>query len=797
MDEATTTIALLGQLRADQHERWKRGDRRPAERYFAEHHELQSNERLLVDLIYSEFCLREELGENPEPGEYLERFPQFAGELRSQFEIHEEIEADRRRLVADIDSSEKDVPALSETSHPKLTQTLVVRTGSPRADAPVAPADSLANGMGQFGDYEILAEISRGGMGVVYRAWQIPLKREVAIKVILSGRLASEHEVKRFYAEAEAAATLDHPNIVRIFQVGQHEGRHFFSMAYVDGPSLSDKLAEGAWAPHDAAGLVQQIADAVQYAHARGVVHRDLKPQNVLLTKDGQPHVTDFGLAKRLEGSSDLTSSGEILGTPSYMPPEQALGKTREIGPLSDVYSLGAILYSLLTAHPPFSAADPISILRKVIETQASSPRELNPRVDHDLETITLKCLQKDANHRYSSAGELADDLGRYLRGEPINARPVGTLEQAWRWCRRTPLVASLLALVALALVGGTVISTWFAVQANREAARAELNATQAQSNANEGYRLIQGLTESLKILANPALEKSPEFLAARSAAVSVGVEAYRGSMKLDDPAQHVEEDANTWIHIGLLETIDQKHKLAREAYEQAVRVASIRARESDDSGTWGNAGQAYLHLGMELWEQGQRGDAADSLSQARSAFEKAVRKVVPGSDGERSIYQGASWFHAFCPDPRIRDIPFGLRCAKKAMELSSRVDEETNIRGGFRPTFTLALSTYRSITAAVTETQSAERRVDTADQRLREVRDSMERVTSQSPAAALVATRDPYWWFLRSMVEARLGNQETARALYAKAEQCWKENRFADFELHFLNDEAKSLLKQ
>ena len=506
MDD-TSTIGLLGQLRADQHERWKRGDRRPVDQYLVEHSELQSNERLLVDLIYSEFCLREELGENPEAKEYLERFPQFVGELRSQFEFHKEIDADHRRLVAA--SSQNDVPGSLEFQ-PKQTQTHVDRTGSRDVGGSFAPGDQLAKGMGRFGDYEILSEISRGGMGVVYRAWQTSLKRDVAIKVILAGRLASEHDVKRFCAEAEAAATLDHPNIVRIHQVGQCEGRHFYSMALVDGPSLAEKLDQGAWAPRDAALLVQRIAEAVQYAHARGVIHRDLKPQNVLLTKDGQPHVTDFGLAKRLEGSSDLTSSGEILGTPSYMPPEQALGKTREIGPLSDVYSLGAILYTLLTAHPPFSGGDPISVLRKVVDTQAGSPRELNPRVDPDLETITLKCLQKDPNHRYSSAGELADDLGRYLRGEPIDARP---------WARWSKLGAGVGGRRWSPLCSRSSRWRWWAGRLSRPGSpsrrivkRHVRNSMplKAQSNANEGYRLIQGLTESLKILANPAWKNLP-----------------------------------------------------------------------------------------------------------------------------------------------------------------------------------------------------------------------------------------------------------------------------------------------
>jgi WD40 repeat protein len=314
----------------------------------------------------------------------------------------------------------------------------------------------------KFGDYELLEEIARGGMGVVYRARQLRLNRIVALKMILAGNLASATDVERFYSEARAAGDLQHPNIVVIHEVGQHDGQHFFSMDYVDGRSLADKLVEGTWPPREAARLVRQIARAIHYAHTRGIIHRDLKPRNVLLTAEGQPRITDFGLAKRLHGTSGLTASGQILGTPSFMSPEQAQGKVRGVGPRSDVYSLGAILYWLLTGRPPFSGRDAIEVLKRVIEREPTSPRRLNRQLDKDLETITLKCLQKDPAERYSSARELAEDLNRFLKHEPIGARPVWRTEKLWRWCRRKPLVASLMAaiglLVVLLLVTGSVV---------------------------------------------------------------------------------------------------------------------------------------------------------------------------------------------------------------------------------------------------------------------------------------------------------------------------------------------------
>jgi serine/threonine protein kinase len=280
----------------------------------------------------------------------------------------------------------------------------------------------------QFGEYELLKEIARGGMGVVYLARQRGLKRLVALKMILSGTLASVEAVVRFQNEAEAAAQLDHPNIVPIYEVGERDGQHFFSMGYVDGPSLSSLLRDGPLEPRKAAELMIHIAEAVEYAHTKGVIHRDLKPANVLLDKQGQPRVTDFGLAKRIDGEQGLTASGQIMGTPNYMPPEQATGKTAKVSPASDVYSLGAILFELLVGRPPFQAATVMDTLQQVIHQEPVRPSLLNGMIHRDLETLCLKCLDKDPANRYSTAAELRDDLRRFLVGDPILARPVSTL---------------------------------------------------------------------------------------------------------------------------------------------------------------------------------------------------------------------------------------------------------------------------------------------------------------------------------------------------------------------------------
>lgn len=306
-----------------------------------------------------------------------------------------------------------------------------------------------------FGDYELLKEIARGGMGVVYKARQTKLNRIVALKMILAGQLASPKDVQRFYIEAEAAASLEHPGIVPIYEVGQHEDQHFFSMSFIEGESLDARVKEGPMLPREAAAITQQISEAIAYAHAQGVIHRDLKPANILIDASGDPKVTDFGLARRVAGDSGLTATGAVLGTPSYMSPEQASGRQSDVGPHSDVYSLGAILYELLTGRPPFCAASAVATLRQVTDNPPIAPHKLNDDVPQDLETICLKCLEKSPHVRYHSASELAEELGRFLDHEPIQARPASPVRKLETWLRRRPwAITATTSLVILLLVG-------------------------------------------------------------------------------------------------------------------------------------------------------------------------------------------------------------------------------------------------------------------------------------------------------------------------------------------------------
>ena len=428
--EATELVAVL---LIDQRERWQVGERIPTESYLRRFPRLQANAEAVVELAYGEFLLREERGERPALAEYLWRFPEHEARLRQQVELHSALRGS---------SAAFETPSVASAA-----QTTRQHTQVARGDIPSLPG------------YEVQRELGRGGMGIVYLARQVHLNRTVALKMIRAGGLADAEERARFLAEAEAIAAVKHPGIVQVFDFGTHNDLPFFSLEFCAGGSLADRLVDHPLPPREAAQLVEQVARAVQAAHDKGIVHRDLKPANVLLGEDGQPRVVDFGLARRVESGPGMTATGSVVGTPSYMAPEQAQGR-KDLGPAADVYSLGAILYDCLTGRPPFKAANVYDTLLQVVSEEPVPPRQLNPKVPIDLETICLKCLHKGPAARYPTAAELADDLGRWLAGKPIAARQAGRVERAVKWARRRPTAATLLGVSVLAALGLAVLSS-------------------------------------------------------------------------------------------------------------------------------------------------------------------------------------------------------------------------------------------------------------------------------------------------------------------------------------------------
>jgi serine/threonine protein kinase len=348
-----------------------------------------------------------------------------------------------------------------------LLQKPAAASGAYCPEAPTLPGQAALPS--DLEGYEMLREVGRGGMGIVYEARDLRLNRVVALKMVLARSHARPEDLVRFLAEAEAVAQLQHPHIVQVFETGQHCGQPYFTMEFVAGGSLSACLNGAPLPPSQVAPLLEPLARAVHYAHQMGIVHRDLKPANILLAGNviggvlkeegtpsaafpagSAPKVTDFGLAKRVESGASLTQAGVILGTPSYMAPEQARGRAAEVGPRSDTWALGAILYECLTGRPPFQGPTPTDTILQVIHKEPMPPRRLQPGVPRDLETICLKCLNKEPSQRYASAEALADDLRRFQAGKPVHARPLGLPRRGWRWCRRNPVVAGLAALTAL-----------------------------------------------------------------------------------------------------------------------------------------------------------------------------------------------------------------------------------------------------------------------------------------------------------------------------------------------------------
>ena len=490
--------------------------------------------------------------------------------------------------------------------------------------------------------YDILGVLGRGGMGVVYKARQRGLNRLTALKMILAANHASFDDRVRFQAEAEAVAKLHHPNIVQIYEVGASEGHPFFSLEYVDGGTLSGQIENKSLTPRKAAELTEQLARAVGYAHQQGILHRDLKPGNILLAKDGTPKITDFGLAKQMGAdASNQTGDGSILGTPNYMAPEQAEGRISELGPGVDIYALGALFYHLLTGRPPFVGQSVLDTLQQVRNNDPVPPSKLQPGVARDLETIALKCLQKDVRKRYATARELAEDLGRFLRNEPIRARPVGLAERSWKWARRRPAVASLLATLLVVVIGGFfgMLGLWVRAEGLRSIAESnELEAKGAKRIADEATdAATRRLDESTRTLYASQMKLAQE----------AWHEAKLGRLRELLDRQRPENNRGfdlrgfEWHYLDNLYRMD---KLALKGHAQLVRAVAFRPPHAKELASASGDGSVVL------WNP-------DAVGPQRFRFLKSHRAPVRaiafspkgdllasgGEDGAIHIYDAAS----------------------------------------------------------------------------------------------------------------------------------------------------------
>lgn len=547
----------------------------------------------------------------------------------------------------------------------------------PTAGAARAPAR-------RFGNYDLVDTIAKGGMGIVYKAKHIKLNRIVALKMILSGKFADDFEVQRFYLEAEAAAKLRHPNIVGIHDIGECEGQHYFSMDYIEGKSLADLLKDQALAPKHAAQLLQTIASAMHYAHTEGVVHRDLKPSNVLLDAAGAPLITDFGLAKQVQGGggqSQMTMAGTVVGTPSYMPPEQAAGRIEQVNIRSDVYSLGAILYELLSGRPPFRGAGVMETLKQVLENEPVALRVLSPAIPRDLETICHKCLQKEPEKRYATAKELADELGRFLRGEPILAQPISPLARGWRWCKRNPVVATTSAAALLGLVLALGATTVGYIQVSAALAESEVSRRQAMAAVDDLFTQVSentllnkpGLQPLRKELLGRALSYYQRFLEQRkgdprvqdelaSAHFRIGliteaIESTDQALPLYETARSMQEKlvqatpnqparleayGSTLNALGTALATKKQHEEAQKIYATAAEVRTkLTKLEPSNSEYQRLLANTYMNFGVSLRGSGDRAGARQQFVRAQEIRQAALKRDPDNSKLHRDLGKG------------------------------------------------------------------------------------------------------------------------------------------------------------
>jgi serine/threonine-protein kinase len=564
--------------------------------------------------------------------------------------------------------------------------------------------------------YEIVGELGRGGMGVVYKARQKGLNRWVALKMVLAGAYADERQLARFRTEAEAIARLQHPNIVQVYEIGEHDGLPYFSLELIEGGSLDHKVHSQPQPPREAARMIESLARAVHYAHQRDIVHRDLKPANVLLTRDGVPKVTDFGLAKRLEDNSGQTRTGTLMGTPSYMAPEQARGDVRKVGPLADVYALGAMLYELLTGRPPFLAESAMDTVCQVTTRDPVPPTRLESGVPRDLETICLKCLEKEPPKRYPSALALAEDLANFLAAEPIRARPVSQLGQLLRWARRNPKLAGLLGMIGVLLVTVALVSFLSYLRIRKEKAETERQAALALDTA---YNVAAKLDEKLRdkagmgalrqellglVLKNLGeVYRSPGNLAKadRTTGVAVqrigtfyeemgqskeAIQSYQQALKIFERliAQHSDEDRN---RLNAAVCYDNLGEMGREVepdpavlfdyYRKALELREALVKEAQAQGavpaeSWQLLSVSSVKLGTLCLVMGDSAQAADH---AREAVEQANRAAAaaPGDHHARRIICSNALFLLGRASAHTGAIP----AARRALEECRRLREE------------------------------------------------------------------------------------------------------------------------
>ncbi len=617
--DALPTSELLERLCDDQVMRWNAGQRIPAEAYFERHPRLRDDSESAFELVYGEFLVREQQGDAPAPAEFCWRFPQFVERLARQLELHGVLNSE--------DSALDDQPVPAQRADEPVTvdspETFRVRS--------VAPG------------FKILGELGRGGMGSVYKAWQESLKRVVALKVIRADAYADAGAAARFHAEAEAAARLQHPNIVQVFEVGEHGGFGYLVLEYVAGQGLDRKLSGSLQDPRESARLIEILARGIHFAHQRGIIHRDLKPANVLLTEDDVPKITDFGLAKLMERDEGLTQVGDLLGTPSYMAPEQVRGRSDQVTPATDVYALGAILYEMLTGRPPFKGTTPLSTLEQVSTQEPLNPSRIQRHLPRDLETICLKCLHKDPRRRYGTAADLADDLRRFLDNKPVLARPTPVWERGGKWARRRPAAAAALGCAIAAAMLLIVVGLYYNARLRAALHTAQAAERAADASAVAAVEQRNLALKALKQLVYEVQEKLGQNPATRSVRRALLDSALAGLEEIAQGATGSAHDLSQAVahqKLGDIFRIIGRSPDARRHYNRARELSeSLLSQIPDDLAAGETLYQTSMGLGR-LMITDQEFDGAKSEFRRAVAIAETIAAHPDTSGGQESLVE-------------------------------------------------------------------------------------------------------------------------------------------------------------